>query len=68
VLTQGVCDLVVSSGAGRNGVTRRSIDQLSIDTIRILAIDAVQTAKSGHPGTAMPLAPRRGQRSCSAIL
>ena len=33
------------------------LDQLSINTIRTLSIDAVQAAKSGHPGTAMALAP-----------
>jgi transketolase len=31
--------------------------RLSIDTIRALAMDAVQKANSGHPGTAMALAP-----------
>ena len=31
--------------------------QRSIDTIRTLAMDAVQQANSGHPGTAMALAP-----------
>ncbi len=31
--------------------------RLSIDTIRALAMDAVQKAKAGHPGTAMALAP-----------
>ncbi len=35
----------------------QSIEQLSIDTIRTLAMDAVQAAKSGHPGTPMALAP-----------
>ncbi len=35
----------------------REIQQLSIDTIRGLAMDAVQRADSGHPGTAMALAP-----------
>ena len=35
----------------------RSIDQLCIDTIRTLSIDAVQQANSGHPGTPMALAP-----------
>ena len=35
----------------------RSIDQLAIDTIRTLAMDAVQKAGSGHPGTPMGLAP-----------
>ncbi|MCJ2013513.1 transketolase [Methylobacterium sp. J-076] len=33
------------------------IDKLSIDTIRTLAIDAVQKANSGHPGAPMALAP-----------
>ena len=31
--------------------------QLTIDTIRVLAMDAVQKANAGHPGTAMALAP-----------
>jgi transketolase len=35
----------------------RDIDQLCIDTIRTLSIDAIQKAKSGHPGTPMALAP-----------
>ncbi|MCJ2026521.1 transketolase [Methylobacterium sp. J-067] len=34
-----------------------AIDKLSIDTIRTLAIDAVQKANSGHPGAPMALAP-----------
>jgi transketolase len=37
--------------------TATQIDQLCIDTIRTLSIDAVQQAKSGHPGTPMALAP-----------
>ena len=36
---------------------KREIQPLSIDTIRGLAMDAVQKADSGHPGTAMALAP-----------
>jgi transketolase len=32
-------------------------EQLAIDTIRTLAMDAVQKANSGHPGTPMGLAP-----------
>jgi transketolase len=35
----------------------RPIEQLSINTIRTLAMDAVQAADSGHPGTPMALAP-----------
>ena len=33
------------------------LDQLSINCIRTLSINAVQQAKSGHPGTPMALAP-----------
>ena len=33
------------------------IDQVAINTIRTLAMDAVQKAKSGHPGTPMGMAP-----------
>ncbi len=33
------------------------IDPLCINTIRMLAVDAVQKANSGHPGTPMGLAP-----------
>ena len=35
----------------------QALDQLAINTIRTLSIDAVQQAKSGHPGTPMALAP-----------
>jgi transketolase len=35
----------------------RSIDELCINTIRTLCIDAVQQANSGHPGTPMAMAP-----------
>ena len=38
-------------------MTDTELDQLSVDTIRTLSIDAVQQAKSGHPGTPMALAP-----------
>lgn len=40
-----------------NGMTNEELDQLAINTIRTLSIDAVQQAKSGHPGTPMALAP-----------
>ncbi|HEY6796055.1 MAG TPA: transketolase [Kineosporiaceae bacterium] len=33
------------------------LDRRSVDTVRALAMDAVQKAGSGHPGTAMSLAP-----------
>ena len=41
-----------TTSAGHN-----DIDQLAINTIRTLSMDAVQKAKSGHPGTPMGMAP-----------
>src|SRR6201987_4171083 len=38
-------------------VTGTQLDTLCINTIRTLAIDAVQQANSGHPGAPMGLAP-----------
>lgn len=35
----------------------KALDELTINTIRTLAMDAVQQANSGHPGTPMALAP-----------
>ena len=39
------------------GADSRELDQLCINTIRTLSMDAVQAANSGHPGTPMALAP-----------
>ncbi len=33
------------------------VDQRAVDTARLLAADAVEKVGSGHPGTAMSLAP-----------
>ena len=38
-------------------VASTDIQNLAVDTIRALSMDAVQTANSGHPGTPMALAP-----------
>jgi transketolase len=39
------------------GLTSQELDELSINTIRTLSIDAIQQANSGHPGAPMALAP-----------
>jgi len=58
------CESKLTIREGNEQVTRKikpmtdqELDQLSINTIRTLSIDAVQQAKSGHPGTPMALAP-----------
>src|SRR5436309_13423325 len=38
-------------------VSESNLDQLAINTIRTLSMDAVQQANSGHPGAPMGLAP-----------
>src|SRR3984957_10350783 len=35
----------------------QAMEQKAVNTIRCLAMDAVQAAKSGHPGTPMAMAP-----------
>ena len=42
---------------GTGSMPRGDIDQVAINTIRTLAMDAVQKANSGHPGTPMGMAP-----------
>ena len=36
---------------------KNRLDELCVNTVRTLAMDAVQQAASGHPGTPMALAP-----------
>lgn len=45
------------AGGGAAAATATDLGQLSINAIRTLSMDAVQKASSGHPGTAMALAP-----------
>ena len=40
-----------------NNQSQQKLEQLCINTVRTLAMDAVQKANSGHPGTPMALAP-----------
>jgi transketolase len=41
----------------RGAIAQDPLDQLCINTVRTLSMDAVQAANSGHPGTPMALAP-----------
>ena len=41
----------------KSSADKKQLEQLCINTIRTLAMDAVQKANSGHPGTPMALAP-----------
>ncbi|MFO0878417.1 MAG: transketolase [Gemmataceae bacterium] len=47
----------MSGTSARVDRTSNPLDQLAINTIRTLSMDAVQAANSGHPGTPMALAP-----------
>jgi transketolase len=40
-----------------SSIAERSLDQLSIDTLRLLAVDTVEKARSGHPGAPLGCAP-----------
>jgi transketolase len=40
-----------------SSIASLSLDQLSIDTLRLLALDGVEKAKSGHPGAPLGCAP-----------
>jgi transketolase len=45
------------SGDGHGNLDWSETDSRAVDLIRVLAMDAVEAAGSGHPGTAMSLAP-----------
>jgi transketolase len=47
----------VSTQSEINELEWSDLDRRAVDTIRVLAMDAVEEAGSGHPGTAMSLAP-----------
>jgi transketolase len=50
-------DVAIAQTGSASAMTNEQLDQLSINCIRTLSMDAVQQAKSGHPGTPMALAP-----------
>src|SRR6516165_8884666 len=52
-----IADVTANAVAAVSKPTKDDIDQLCVNTVRTLAMDAVQAANSGHPGTPMALAP-----------
>src|ERR1043166_7044516 len=49
--------IVPASNSEQASFTWSEVDRKAVDTIRVLAMDAVEKAGNGHPGTAMSLAP-----------
>jgi transketolase len=49
---EGICETV-----SNHALDWSSTDERAVDLVRVLAMDAVQEAGNGHPGTAMSLAP-----------
>jgi transketolase len=47
----------MTASAAELSLDQKALDQLSIDTLRLLAVDTVEKAKSGHPGAPLGCAP-----------
>jgi transketolase len=45
------------TSSSASGLEWNDLDKTAVDVVRALAMDAVEAAGSGHPGTAMSLAP-----------
>jgi len=56
----------ITNSASSATIRAEEIDRLCIDTIRVLAMDAVQRANSGHPGCPAESTKRSRWRSSSA--
>src|SRR5688500_20391221 len=54
--TRERCAGCVGSTRGEQ-LTWSQLDRRAVGTVRVLAMDAVESAGNGHPGTAMSLAP-----------
>jgi transketolase len=54
---EGAAAISVAEGSNRPHIGKKDqLEELSVNTIRFLAVDAVEKAKSGHPGTPMGMA------------
>ncbi|MGZ8798204.1 MAG: hypothetical protein ACXW2F_12730, partial [Thermoanaerobaculia bacterium] len=55
--TEGATAVAVAEESHEPGVgSKDKLEELAVNTIRFLAVDAVEKAKSGHPGTPMGMA------------
>jgi transketolase len=52
-----IVQINMTSSLAEQSSGQPALDQLSIDTLRLLAVDAVEKAKSGHPGAPLGCAP-----------
>jgi transketolase len=48
---------IMTPSLAEHSIDSSALDQLSIDTLRLLAVDAVEKANSGHPGAPLGCAP-----------
>jgi transketolase len=52
-----IVQIIMTFSLAEQSFGQPALDQLSIDTLRLLAVDAVEKAKSGHPGAPLGCAP-----------
>ena len=69
---EGAAAISVAEDSNRPVLGRKDkLEELCVNTIRFLAVDAVEKAHSGHPGTPMALAPVAYQipgKACTSLV
>ena len=56
-MSAATADIPTLTAEHRSADDWSEVDSRAVDTVRVLAADAVQKVGNGHPGTAMSLAP-----------
>jgi len=57
----------MTSSVAEHTVGASALDELSIDTLRLLAVDTVQKANSGHPGARLPAVSQADEAQSNAL-